>query len=100
MLGNWGDMLYVLKQFGPLVLVTAFLLWQSWSREKRMSDRITKLENEQREVIMPLVANNAEVIGQNTLMFGRLEEALRYRADCPFLRQQLTASQISHEAKL
>ena len=97
-MGAWGDCLFILKQYGPLVLVTAFLLWQSWAREHRMSDRITKLETEQREIIMPLVARDAEVIAQNTLMMSRLEEALRYRADCPYLRNQMVAAQISNNA--
>jgi len=39
----------------PLAIVVAFFFWQNWLRELRMSDRITKLEDEQREVLLPLV---------------------------------------------
>ena len=45
----------LLKQYGPLVLVMAFLLWQGWVREGRMGKRIVRLEDEQRNVLMPLV---------------------------------------------
>jgi hypothetical protein len=41
-----------------------------------MSKRITKLEDEQRNVLMPLVERCADVIAQNTLMMERLERAL------------------------
>ena len=88
-MGAWTDTLFILKQYGPLVLVTAFILWQAWSREHRMSDRITKLESEQRDIILPLVARDAEVVSQNTMMLARLEESLRYRADCPYLRSAM-----------
>jgi len=71
-----ADAISVLKQYGPLVLVVAFLLWQGWVREARMSKRITKLEDEQRNVLLPLVERCADVIAQNTLMMERLEKAL------------------------
>jgi len=77
-------LLGLLKQYGPLVLVVAFLLWQGWVREGRMSKRIVKLEDEQRNVLMPLVSRCADVIAQNTLMMGRLEKALDERFDCPW----------------
>jgi hypothetical protein len=69
------------------------MLWQSWAREKRMSARIDKLEAEHKEIILPLVARDAEVIAQNTLMLSRLEESLRYRADCPYLRSAMQPAQ-------
>ena len=97
-MGSWGDALFILKTYGPLVLVAAFMLWQAWAREKRMSERITKLEQEHKDILLPLAAHNAEVVGQNTLMLSRLEEALRYRADCPYLRNQLIATQIAKDA--
>jgi len=52
---TFADAIALLKQYGPLVLVTAILLWQSWVRECRMNKRIVKLEDEQRHVLMPLV---------------------------------------------
>jgi hypothetical protein len=77
------DVIALLKQYGPLVLVVAFLLWQGWVREGRMSKRIGKLEDEQRSVLLPLVERCADVIAQNTLMMERLEKALDAGLECP-----------------
>ena len=53
---TFADTVALLKQYGPLVVVLAFLLWQGWVRETRMGKRIVRLEDEQRNVLMPLVA--------------------------------------------
>jgi hypothetical protein len=73
---TFADLLTLLKQYGPLILVTAFFLWQGWVREIRMGKRIEHLEDEQRNVLMPLVERCADVIAQNTMMMERLEKAL------------------------
>ena len=73
---TFADLLVLLKQYGPLILVTAFFLWQGWVRECRMGKRIENLEDEQRNVLMPLVERCADVIAQNTMMMERLEKAL------------------------
>ena len=52
---TFADAVALLKQYGPLVLVVAFLLWQGWVREGRMGKRIVKLEDEQRNVLMPIL---------------------------------------------
>ena len=70
------DAVSLLKQYGPLVLVVAFFLWQGCVREARSNARIDKLEDEQRNVLMPLVERCADVIAQNTLMMERLEKIL------------------------
>ncbi|MEN6367695.1 MAG: hypothetical protein ABFC88_12865 [Thermoguttaceae bacterium] len=82
-----ADLLLLLKQYGPLILVVAFFLWQGWVREGRMSKRITGLEDEQRNVLMPLVERCADVIAQNTMMMERLEKALDERFECPLRNQ-------------
>ena len=61
-----SDFLLMLKQYGPLVLVVLFFLWQNWLRELRMDKRINKLEDEQRTVLLPLVERCTDVITQNT----------------------------------
>jgi hypothetical protein len=48
-----------------------------------MSDRITKLEDEQRDVLLPMVERCTDVIAQNTAMMERLEKALGDRFECP-----------------
>jgi hypothetical protein len=52
---TFADAMQLLKQYGPLILVTAFFLWQGWVRECRMVRRIEILEDQQREALMPLV---------------------------------------------
>ena len=37
-----SDFWLLLKQYGPLVLVVVFFLWQNWLRELRMSNRINE----------------------------------------------------------
>ena len=78
-----SNLLVLLKQYGPLALVVAYFLWQNWLRELRMSNRITKLEDEQREVLLPLVEHCTDVITLNTSMMERLEKSLSERSDCP-----------------
>jgi hypothetical protein len=78
------DFVSLLKQYGPLVVVMVFVLLQSWIREGRMNKRINKLEDGQRNVLMPLVERCADVIAQNTLMMERLENALAERFECPW----------------
>ena len=82
-----ADLILLLKQYGPLIVVVAFFLWQGWVREGRMSKRITNLEDEQRSVLMPLVERCADVIAQNTLMMERLEKSLDERFECPLRNQ-------------
>jgi len=78
-----SDFLLMLKQYGPLVLVVLFFLWQNWLRELRMDKRINKLEDEQRTVLLPLVERCTDVITQNTMMMERLEKSLDIRFECP-----------------
>jgi hypothetical protein len=81
------DLWLLLKQYGPLVLVVGFFLWQNWLRELRMSNRINKLEDEQRKVLLPMVERCTDVISQNTAMMERLEKALDGRFECPLRHQ-------------
>jgi hypothetical protein len=73
---DWDLALQVVKQYGPLVLVLAFLLAQGWMRECRLSDRINKLEDEQRKVLLPLVKKCSIVITKNTIIMRRLERII------------------------
>lgn len=86
---DFVTVLEVLKQYGPLVLVVAFFLWQGWVRECRFTRRIEKLEDEQKKVLLPLVEKCASVIAKNTLIMRRLERAMDERwvckANCPKL---------------
>lgn len=79
-LSMWGE---VLKTFGPLLAAVVFFLWRDYRREDTLLTRIKELEDEQREVILPLVTNcmqvvtkNSQVMEQNTKVMERLEHAL------------------------
>jgi len=76
---DWEIALQLMKQYGPLVLVVTFLLWQGWMRECRLGNRINKLEDEQRKVLLPLVGKCTKVITRNTLIMRRLERTLDER---------------------
>jgi len=84
---DFVTVLEVLKQYGPLVLVVAFFLWQGWQRECRTARRVEKLEDEQKKVLLPLVKKCASVIAKNTFVMRRLERAMderwSYKATCP-----------------
>ena len=73
---TFADAVALLKQYGPLIVVTAFFLWQGWVRENRLTGRVEKLEDEQRNVLLPLVERTSDVIAQNTMMMERLEKTL------------------------
>ncbi len=79
---DFVTVLEVLKQYGPLVLVVAFFLWQGWQRECRTARRMEKLEDEQKKVLLPLVEKCASVIAKNTLIMRRLERAMDERWSC------------------
>jgi hypothetical protein len=74
-----GEVITVLKTYGPLALVVAFFLWQGWCRENRMSARITKLEDDYMKILLPLVERCTKVIARNTVVMRRLEHALDER---------------------
>ena len=80
---SFTEIFPLLKQYGPLILVVVFLLWQGWQRELRMGKRIDLLEDEQRNVLLPMVERCTEVITQNTNVMERLEHSLDERFECP-----------------
>ncbi len=78
---NWTDFYYILAgPAGPIVgaalATVAFFLWKDWRREMRLQDRIEALEQEQKDVLLPLVEKCAGVIADNTATMKRLEKAL------------------------
>lgn len=73
----------VLKQYGPfcgsLLLAVVFFIWRDWKREDRLTKRIATLEDETRNVLLPLVKDCTAVISQNTSVMERLERHLNNR---------------------
>lgn len=74
--GEFADAMSLIRQFGPFFLAVVFFLWRDWKRENRLSDRLDELENEQREVILPLVKDCSSVIAKNTAVMERIERFL------------------------
>lgn len=70
----------VLREFGPAIALAVFVLFRDYKREDRLTTRIEKLEDEQRNTILPLVEKTTEVITHNTAVMMRLEAALDKRA--------------------
>lgn len=69
------DFAALFKEFGPLVGAVLFFIWRDWKREDRLTSRVEKLEDEQRETILPLVEKSTTVISANTEVMRRLEAA-------------------------
>lgn len=65
-----SDAIQLIKQFGPLLVAVVFFIWRDWKREDRLMKRIERLEGEQRDVILPLVKECAEVIAKNTAVIA------------------------------
>ena len=77
------DLAWLVKNFGLLFIVIVFFVWRDYRREDKLTTRVELLEEEQREVLLPLVeestkviAVNMEVIRQNTRVMERLERVL------------------------
>ena len=61
-----SDMGWLLQNYGPFVAAVVFFIWRDYRREDKLSTRIEELEDEQRQVILPLVKSCTEVITKNT----------------------------------
>jgi hypothetical protein len=79
----FADVSWLLRTFGPLLIAFIFFLWRDYHREDRLLTRIKELEEEQRNVILPLVTSctevvtkNSQVMELNTKVMERLEHAL------------------------
>lgn len=71
----------LIKQFGPLAGVVLFFIWRDWKREDRLTARVEKLEDEQRNIILPLVEKSTDVIARNTEVMERLEGVIKVNSD-------------------
>lgn len=58
----------LLSQYGPLIGVVLFFIWRDWKREDKLSERITSLEDYQKETL-------ADLVEKSTI-------ALTHSADC------------------
>jgi len=58
----------LLSQYGPLIGVVLFFIWRDWKREDKLSERLTSLEDYQKETL-------ADLVEKSTI-------ALTHSADC------------------
>jgi hypothetical protein len=65
-LNGLSDMGWLFQNYGPFVAAVVFFIWRDFRREDKLSTRIKELEDEQREVILPLVTSCTEVVTKNT----------------------------------
>jgi len=59
---------WIVRNLGPLIGVIVFFIWRDYCREDRLLARVKELEDEQREVILPLVKDCSAVVAKNTLV--------------------------------
>jgi hypothetical protein len=78
---DWASML---RELGPLMGVILFFIWRDWKREARLSERVEKLEDYQKDTLVHLVEKGTTVLVQNSEVMkwvGRVVENLCDR--CP-----------------
>jgi hypothetical protein len=51
---------------GIFLLAIGFFIWKDWKRENHLQKRIEKLEQDQKEIMLPMIEKCANVIAQNT----------------------------------
>jgi hypothetical protein len=71
------DILSLIQTYGPEIALIGFFVWQTWKREQRTDRRINKLEDADKQVLLPMLENATAVIARNTVIMERLENLLR-----------------------
>lgn len=73
---EFSDAIQLIKVYGPQLLVVVFFLWRDLRRESDMNGRIDALQQETRDVLLPLVKETTSVVSRNTAVMERLERKL------------------------
>ncbi len=75
-----SDLWLILKGWGPIagptLIALIFFLYRDWCREDRLQTRVEKLEQEQKEVLMPMLEKCVSVIARNTQVMSRIGRVL------------------------
>lgn len=66
----------LVKQFGLMASTVAFFIWRDWKREDRMTTRVAQLEDQQHNIILPLLQQTTQVIARNTLVMEQVQREL------------------------
>ncbi len=59
----WSELI---SNFGPLMGVVLFFIWRDWKREERLNQRVERLEDYQKNILMDLIEKSTTVLAQNT----------------------------------
>lgn len=70
------DVVGVLREFGPLVVLVLWFAWRDGDREKRMANRIAELETFQREFLAERLKVSIETQDQVSAALEKLTEVI------------------------
>jgi hypothetical protein len=80
---DWQTML---RELGPLMGVILFFIWRDWKREVRLSERVEKLEDYQRETLVHLVEKGTAALVQSCEVIKWIGRTLdRVSTKCPHM---------------
>jgi hypothetical protein len=66
----------LLQEYGIMVTLVLFFVWQSWKREQRLAGRIDTIEGEYTATLKELVRRSNDVIAANTEIMEQLKRHL------------------------
>lgn len=70
------DWIELATKIGFFPALVVFFIWYARLREERLSQRITTLEDEHRNIIVKLVEQSTAALTENTVVMRRLEQYL------------------------
>ena len=56
----------LISNFGPWIGVILFFIWRDWKREDRLNQRVERLEDYQKGILVDLIEKSTTVLAQNT----------------------------------
>lgn len=70
------DLIGVLREFGPLVVLVLWFAWRDGDREKRMANQISELETFQREFLAERLKLSIEALDKTSGALDKTSEAV------------------------
>ena len=100
---GYSDFISILQTWGPIcgpaIGLLIFVLWKDHKREDHLQGRIEKLEEEQKDIILPMIEKYAELLARNTDVMGRLEVILSRCLRCEYQEARQLAEQLLARTK-
>jgi len=76
----------ILQEAGPALSIVIFFIWRDWRRETRLSTRVEKLEDYQRETLTQLVEKGTTAMVQSSEVLKWVGNILeRVPTECPYI---------------